>query len=543
MSILHYCNYPLISLHPAVQMVSSIKTGRTLSRPSGCPREIYALMLACWDEEPKNRPTFQDIAAMFKGWREHYAFEQGSGQTPHSNYPASIKLPRRMEAQSHQLPKLSSLLFRLTASAPPGASLMDLHLSERQAHADQPKSDVTSLKLEHAGSSSNTPALLVEKAAATLLVPGTPLDPAPSFQERGIILHLSSLTQMQSITSPATTPGLAISNSLSKLRYPAVPHMISSQLLSLQHVHLQQMSGFSYNHDVDELPRLSTPALDKTIIAVESVHRPELTELPSPHKIPWGSMLLDGNTSTRRASLSALPHPVSSELSERDTGAVSSSLSDDGSKSTAGGNSYPTSATDRTSPGHDISKGATAWAATGRRYMSPDLTSSPQKASHIPGHRPGTRSYGATSSSKIKHDSSRRLNGHVSASSHRDFNQQKLREAEDEESRSLSTAAHLSFELEAEIEPMTSLASDFSLEALSHQQDPTEVPISRISSEADQFGSPKSRNLFLGNSSRMTGHALRGVTLLPELLQLRGELEAPSGCPSAPSGEGEEVSD
>jgi serine/threonine protein kinase len=38
-------------------------TGRRHHQPSGCSDELYAIMMRCWDAEPKKRPVFTDLVA------------------------------------------------------------------------------------------------------------------------------------------------------------------------------------------------------------------------------------------------------------------------------------------------------------------------------------------------------------------------------------------------------------------------------------------------------------------------------------------------
>ncbi len=48
-------SYPAMSNSEALEKVTE---GYRLPKPSECPDDVYAIMVACWDAEPNNRPTF-----------------------------------------------------------------------------------------------------------------------------------------------------------------------------------------------------------------------------------------------------------------------------------------------------------------------------------------------------------------------------------------------------------------------------------------------------------------------------------------------------
>lgn len=50
---------PLPSL--ALQVIECITQGRVLERPRICPKEVYDIMLGCWQREPQQRLNIKDI--------------------------------------------------------------------------------------------------------------------------------------------------------------------------------------------------------------------------------------------------------------------------------------------------------------------------------------------------------------------------------------------------------------------------------------------------------------------------------------------------
>uniref|UniRef100_H3ADK6 Tyrosine-protein kinase JAK1 n=1 Tax=Latimeria chalumnae TaxID=7897 RepID=H3ADK6_LATCH len=48
------------------RLVRVLEEGKRLPRPPNCSEEVYRLMLKCWEPEPNNRTTFQDLTKEFK---------------------------------------------------------------------------------------------------------------------------------------------------------------------------------------------------------------------------------------------------------------------------------------------------------------------------------------------------------------------------------------------------------------------------------------------------------------------------------------------
>ena len=52
--------YPSIPVQHLVALLSDC--GR-MEKPDYCPAELYVIMLKCWNEEPKERPSFETLYA------------------------------------------------------------------------------------------------------------------------------------------------------------------------------------------------------------------------------------------------------------------------------------------------------------------------------------------------------------------------------------------------------------------------------------------------------------------------------------------------
>lgn len=49
------CRFPLF------QVIECITQGRVLERPRVCPKEVYDVMLGCWQREPQQRLNIKEI--------------------------------------------------------------------------------------------------------------------------------------------------------------------------------------------------------------------------------------------------------------------------------------------------------------------------------------------------------------------------------------------------------------------------------------------------------------------------------------------------
>lgn len=81
------------------QAAFAIMNGELLPRPKNCPQPVYSLMVNCWAADPRQRPSFRQIADVFRRWREatlaaKAASGAGAGGGSGTNSPAvSSKLP------------------------------------------------------------------------------------------------------------------------------------------------------------------------------------------------------------------------------------------------------------------------------------------------------------------------------------------------------------------------------------------------------------------------------------------------------------------
>uniref|UniRef100_A0A915CAJ0 Receptor protein-tyrosine kinase n=1 Tax=Parascaris univalens TaxID=6257 RepID=A0A915CAJ0_PARUN len=65
--------YPSIAMQ---QLYSCLKEGYRMEAPDNCPEEIYDVMVACWQEKPENRPSFDTLVDYFDWMLTQSAQEQ-----------------------------------------------------------------------------------------------------------------------------------------------------------------------------------------------------------------------------------------------------------------------------------------------------------------------------------------------------------------------------------------------------------------------------------------------------------------------------------
>ncbi|XP_041483640.1 tyrosine-protein kinase HTK16-like [Lytechinus variegatus] len=66
------------------EVIKQIENGHRLSRPDGCPQNVYHIMQKCWSYKPCNRPTFSQLNDMFRDDPEYGAFYHRGAHNPPS---------------------------------------------------------------------------------------------------------------------------------------------------------------------------------------------------------------------------------------------------------------------------------------------------------------------------------------------------------------------------------------------------------------------------------------------------------------------------
>ena len=56
---------PFTGMRP-LQIIQAIDGGIKLTLPTGCPRAYSMLVKKCWDQKPKERPSFDDLVAQLQ---------------------------------------------------------------------------------------------------------------------------------------------------------------------------------------------------------------------------------------------------------------------------------------------------------------------------------------------------------------------------------------------------------------------------------------------------------------------------------------------
>ena len=56
---------PYTGLHPS-EVMKKVRDGYRLEKPEHCKRELYNIMVKCWEKSADNRPTFSDLVRDFE---------------------------------------------------------------------------------------------------------------------------------------------------------------------------------------------------------------------------------------------------------------------------------------------------------------------------------------------------------------------------------------------------------------------------------------------------------------------------------------------
>lgn len=65
-----YYEHAALPLPHVPQAAAAIVRGELLPRPKNCPQPVYRLMTDCWQRDPAARPSFAQIAEVYRRWRE-----------------------------------------------------------------------------------------------------------------------------------------------------------------------------------------------------------------------------------------------------------------------------------------------------------------------------------------------------------------------------------------------------------------------------------------------------------------------------------------
>ncbi|KAG2489359.1 hypothetical protein HYH03_012189 [Edaphochlamys debaryana] len=87
------------------EAMRAVLAGDLLPRPKNCPQPVYSLMLDCWRADPQQRPTFKQIADVYRRWRELTLASKHStsspGEAPSASAPLGL-LPASVSAVAAQ---------------------------------------------------------------------------------------------------------------------------------------------------------------------------------------------------------------------------------------------------------------------------------------------------------------------------------------------------------------------------------------------------------------------------------------------------------
>jgi len=201
-----------VSPYPEVDnwdVIKFLRSGRRMSRPMYCPKELYEVMLQCWSCDSKTRPSFDELA---------------------DNVKAVITL---MELSS----------FTVTNEEQPAVTYSNIqktlpHYSSVQTMTSLPlvSSDVTSLDIVTSHAVTSLPSISANETSAQ-------------------IIELQAVTPIQSMTS---LPGLSAVTSSEMITSQAVTDSVPSRTLSSSSI--IDIAGMTTGNTLTVTPGISSPS-------------------------------------------------------------------------------------------------------------------------------------------------------------------------------------------------------------------------------------------------------------------------------------------
>jgi len=92
---------------PAEELFQFLEDGKRMESPEICPKDIYEIMLSCWERIPYNRPLFANITELLSNSMKRYVPNQQEyldvtdGVDPMSDYLSPTSPPRRADSQEY----------------------------------------------------------------------------------------------------------------------------------------------------------------------------------------------------------------------------------------------------------------------------------------------------------------------------------------------------------------------------------------------------------------------------------------------------------
>lgn len=78
-----FATVPYVELS-AAEVVEKVLSGHRLQRPYKCPKQVFAIMTTCWEEEPAKRPSFKVLYnKIHKLWVEKSNVQHSPKVIPH----------------------------------------------------------------------------------------------------------------------------------------------------------------------------------------------------------------------------------------------------------------------------------------------------------------------------------------------------------------------------------------------------------------------------------------------------------------------------
>ena len=124
---------PYATLSGEQTAVYVVEGGR-LSRPSGCPRDLFSIMKDCWKRKPQDRPTFQQlVSALQSKTNIYYVRKPHADKRQMGTRPPNLKITDGSSQSTGSTKKTVS-----KSSGTPKKSKLDLEVTNEEMNSKVP---------------------------------------------------------------------------------------------------------------------------------------------------------------------------------------------------------------------------------------------------------------------------------------------------------------------------------------------------------------------------------------------------------------------
>jgi serine/threonine protein kinase len=106
---------PYLEIDSNSELIDRVKEGYRIRKPANCPDEVYAMVMECCSLNPKERPSFQDLAQRLQvDLKANYIYQSHNVPVSNTNLYVADGSPA-----GRQLPAIPGSQEKIAVSTPP----------------------------------------------------------------------------------------------------------------------------------------------------------------------------------------------------------------------------------------------------------------------------------------------------------------------------------------------------------------------------------------------------------------------------------------